>query len=505
MFEVTPEYIKKVVSKGQDAQRHRYYNMAVDHCTDMAVHISGTSPEKLLKEARPNEPEDVREYREQAWKPITKSKSKKVISVINRIFNPRMYSVKIGAKPKNLIDDSETLDKYLFENYPFYLSVMTFIKEVFTKRVMEDPNAVLVVRPLQQMDQLKYIRPVPVIYSSKQLLDFEPDKYYVIDITEYKNTPYVKEQIKELLIVDDTGFYIYDRDGSMDEERSFTHALGRTPAFRLGGVITGDDYPYFYESYIAGVLPHWDKAIQIQSDLDAQIVLHAYLEKWEFDSVQCPDCEGQGVVYDPGDQAKHREGGQHQCHRCGGAGKIAKNPFDIYTVNHDAFGPDSPPPVPPAGYIDKPIDILDKLRDEVNLNISQGYSAINMEVVENVPEIQSGIAKTIDRQDLDSFLLQYSNHIFDYVLPNIINFTIQWRYVPHLIGAIGDYGYTITKPVRFDVLSIQHLMAEFAQAREAKLDNNVIAAYEIDIIEKLFSGTQKEKSKVIIRLDKYTG
>ena len=505
MFEINAEYIKAVASKGKSAKRHEYYDDATEHAEEMGVHVSGTCPGDLLKKARPNEPEDVRQYREDVWEPVTKAKSKKVISVINRIFNPRMYAVEIAQNPTGVIPDEETLDKYLFENYPFYLSVMSFIKEVFTKRILEDPNAVIVVRPVVQIKKdTEFVRPVPVIYSSDQLLDFDPDNYYIIDITPYQNNR-EHETIKKLLVVDDTSFNVYDREGELIEDESYDHNLGRTPAFRLGGVVTGKDYPYYYESYISGILPHWNKAVTIQSDLDAQIVLHAYLEKWEYDSVQCPGCGGDGVVYDKGDHAEHRES-ERQCSRCGGVGKIAKNPFDIYTINRDALNPDAPVPIPPAGYIEKPIEILTKLREEVDLNIKEGLSAINMEIVDLVPEIQSGIAKTIDRQDLDSFLMQYSNHIFDYVLPNIIDMTIQWRYVvPGMIKDLKKYPYIIKKPVRFDVLSVQHLMVEFAQAKETKLDNNVIAAYEIDIIEKLFSGATKQKAQTIVRLDPYTG
>ena len=128
------EYLKNIMSGNKDALRHPYYDETVEHSKAMSVHVSGTSPKELLEKQRPHEPDDVKQYRLDSYKPVTKSKSKKVISIINRIYNDRMFRIEIDEKPNNQISDEETLDKYLFSKFPFHRDLMNFIKEVYTKR-----------------------------------------------------------------------------------------------------------------------------------------------------------------------------------------------------------------------------------------------------------------------------------------------------------------------------------------------------------------------------------
>lgn len=498
------EYLKKIFG-GQ--YHHKYYDKAKAHQKEMAVHVSGDSPGQLLKKQRPNEPDDILDYRIDIWQPITKPEYGKIQAVINRIFNPRYYSIDFKDRPARIPEDAD-LEKYLLENYPYYRSYLVFIQQVLLPKMLEDPNAVCVIKPLyfetgdEFSNEIKDVNPIPQIFLSDRLLDFMPGKYYVIDLTDYEKHKHVNAPQK-IQIITETQFIIYDK--SVKDAEVTDHNLGFPPVFRLGGVICEDEYPYVYESFISAIVPHWNKAVMLQSDLDAQIVLHAYLERWEYQSVDCGHCGGTGKEPPPpgGYPDDYKE---HTCSVCNGSGFIARSPFQAFTINPQSVAPGETLPIPPAGYIEKSTEIITLIDGFIDKYIKNGFKAVNMDIVNEVGEVQSGIAKTIDRQDLDAFLQNISNHLFDYVIPNIIEYTISWIYVSTgALGKVEEYEYSIIKPARFDVMSVQYLMDEFKQAREAGADTTVLNGMQISLVEKMFTGMDRQKLVASIRLNPLSG
>ena len=82
------------------------------------------------------------------------------------------------------------------------------------------------------------------------------------------------------------------------------------------------------------VLPHWDKAVALSSDLasrsllkDAMITLYMYPEKWEVETV-CSVCDGsktvQQKVYKPLSSEAKIE--RVECSHCRGTGKMTRGP-----------------------------------------------------------------------------------------------------------------------------------------------------------------------------------
>lgn len=505
----TEEYKSYITNVFTGKTHHKYYEKSVRLQKEMGVHVSGDSPGELINKQRPNEPDDIHEYRIQIWQPITKPEFGKIQAVINRIFNPRYYSIQFGEKPQK-IPDEVSMDRYMKEKYPYYRSYIVFIQQVLLPKMLEDPNAICCIKPkyfeYPEMDMetidIEEIMPIPQIYMSAKLLDFKPDKYYVIDLTDYDDSPYrKKKQPDKIQIITDVYIADYEK-GELKNE--YVHNLGFAPAFRLGGIVIEDEYPYVYESFISAILAHWNKAVMLQSDLDAQINLHAYLEKWEYQGIDCEACDMGWERIPPGGFPENYE--RQKCKVCGGTGRVAQSPFHIYQINSDALQPGETPPTPPAGYIEKPIDIIQWMDTLIDKYIEKGFKAVNMDIVNQVGEVQSGIAKTIDRQDLDAFLNNISNHLFDYIIPNIIEFTIAWMYVSNgTIKEIKDYEYNIIKPARFDVMSVQYLMDEFRQARDAGIDNIILNGMQSSIVEKMFTGQERSKLIAGIKLNTLAG
>lgn len=496
------EFISEIIKK--EGRRHKYYGQSVAHNEDMKIHVEGTSPKKILDAKRPNEPEQVKDYRLESYRPRTKAKCDKVISIISRIFNPKISKIEF----KN--EKADDLKTYLTKEYPFYRSLMGFIRQTFIRKDFGDPNAVLAVLPeSMDIEGEDYFNPICYIYNSAKILQFEPDKWYLIDITEYEGKIKFVQKSPDTLLLIDTEYVstISIKEGHLTVE-DVEHNFGKVPAFRMGGDVRENDPPYLYDSFISGVLPHWDKVVQWSSDLDAMVILHMYLEKWEIE-MTCPTCGGRGNVREQiadTDANDPNNFTQVTCERCHGDAVIKSSPFEIKTINQEALPDDNNMPIPPMGYVDRPVEIVDKVESLRDKEMIEGLSAINMDIVNKIGENQSGIAKVIDRTDLDGFLMKIADHIYDYVIPKIIEFTIEWRYgINNEIVEREDFMPDIQKPVRFDVLSVNYLLEELTAAKQAGVDPSVITGLQKDVTAKMFAGDEKDTLLAVIELDPFPG
>jgi hypothetical protein len=285
----------------------------------------------------------------------------------------------------------------------------------------------------------------------------------------------------------------------------YTHNFGFAPVFRLGGVIKGKKEPFYFESFIRGVLPHWNQVVQLTSDLQAAYVNHLYMDKWEFET-ECDneDCNG-GYVKGKIQNGKDVEEYPEQCKRCNGRGKVSRSPFGIHTVNRDAINIDAPLPTPPAGYIEKPIGVVDKVEDRIKKEERRGLASINMEIVQMVGTDQSGIAKTVDREDLNSFLSRYSRHVFEYVLPRLISSIAVWRY--STVAKISDLLPSISQPKDFNILSLEQLATEYKDASNSNVSEGYKQHVELEIAQSKFANNEdaRKLNEALIKLNPFPG
>lgn len=507
----TTEFTKELneILRSNSKHRHDFYHETCEHAEAMGVHVEGLKPKKLLDINRPNEPGDIKAYRLEVYRPKTKSLSEKVINTVNRIFNPRLYHITWYPSPTPVIRDEEWIDKYLTEELPYYESLMRFVRETYTKKDFADPNALCAILPINfDIPDTEYYKPVPYIYGAHEILKFKESEYYLIKC---------KGKGKELgkaiwMDRERVAFYKEIEKDNWQLKIEYPHTLREVPAFRLGGLIMGNEAPYWFQSFIAGVLPHWDDVVTLSSDLQAGVVNHLYLEKWEY-TVECDSCDGNGYMsvqdanptadvknlLPPGAEARVT------CKTCGGSGKrVTRGPFNVTQINKDAMASEVVSPIPPAGYIDKPIDILDKIIEIIVKEETKGLASINMEIISKVGEDQSGVAKTIDRQDLDGFLMRYATHAFDYVIPQLVWYCMKWRYGNILTDdQLIENFPTVKKPTKFEVIDVMLLQQEMKAASEANVSSNILKQIEKEIVNTKYSGDEFERKKnnAIIELD----
>ena len=164
-----------------DGNKHSYYDFTVEHEAEMSVHIKGSQPGALLNDYRPNEPAEIHDYRLRIWQPITKSSSKRAISVIQRINNSRYYSIDFPPQPDSITD---TLETYLTKEYPRFDSLILWLFDVALKDMLNDPNGVVAVLPIDlDVPDNEYYQPYTFCYRSDQVID-KGENYYTILLDE---------------------------------------------------------------------------------------------------------------------------------------------------------------------------------------------------------------------------------------------------------------------------------------------------------------------------------
>lgn len=511
-------YIKSIAKGG----RWKYYGEAVKHAQELSVHFNGEIPNDILDDTRPNEPKEIKEYRKRIFQPITKSKAKKVWNVIQRITGSRTYSVSFPTEVPTLLKNEkydESLEAYLKEKYPYFSDFFIWAFTVALKQSLTDPNAIIAYKPnnLKKSDDGQYIvddtqflQPFGIIYQSKQVVDQEQDEYYTVLLEE--KSPVIEAQTT---VLKGKIFNIYTRNeiieakqiGKLSDEQYqltviYTHNLGFCPVITLAGEYKDNTFPFLYESYVSGVLPFWNKALRLDSDVDANYISHLYLERVEI-QVEC-DAAGCGQNGAPQGHVCSNDK-TYKCERCAGTGFISgRSPYGVTSVKRDQISGNEPT-FPGVAYIDKPTNIVEIAEKKLAQLIDQGYEAVCMDILKNVGTDQSGVAKTVDRTDLDSFLMTISDNLFGNIISNSLFIISAMRYTPIQGIDYKEQLPTVNKPTHFDVLSSSQIIAEIGQFPQ--LPNQLKDVLLMDAIDKKFPNDyfEREYNKAVIKLDPLRG
>jgi len=501
---VLSSYIKGLVN---DSIFHPNYEDNVDQARQMGVHLKGDMPLDLLNTYRPNEPQAIYQYRQEIYEPTTESEGKRIINVLSKIQQSSNYS--ISFEDQKNVPETETLKQYTTKDYPQFGSLTSWAFNVALKSDLIDANSLVVVKPLIIPDnETSYLKPFTFIYRSDQLLDYGHN-YYTILLDEKNVVKDVPLKIWE--VVTDTEILRImqtnpSNPGVVSIEVEFTHNFGEPPAYFLGGDYREETVPFAFDSYVSGILPFWNKAVRMESDLDAQYVNHNYLERVEVE-VECDaGCQNIDGVYGEMREKNTRLSNGEEifvtCKRCAGSGFVnGRSPMGVTTVRKDAFeGANGGMEFPGVAYIEKPIDIVELQEKKIDLLISKGFSSINMDIIDKVGENQSGKAKDIDRTELSSFLNKVADNMFDNILKNAFKYIAMWRF-----SVINDVVLPIiNKPTTFNALNESLLVDEIKTLNEAGINTT---QFELDLIAKKFPNDMAKQMfmKNIIELDPLSG
>ncbi len=454
-------------------KRHAYYKEAVDHATDMSVHIHGTKPIKLLERVRPREDPEVKRYRLESYEPITTATADKGIVTVQKIMNPKLWTIKFPSS-------ATEIDQYLFKNYPFYGNVMSYVNDVIIRCMLADPNGLICVVPLEMdLTDDKKVNPIASVIKSCDLWDYEFAKWYLIHEREEKN----KDNVTDFFYWFDLNQVIRFKTVKTTDKVSvfvistYNHNIGEPPVWFLSGLIQEAQYAQvLYRSFFSAATPHWNKAVTSDSDLDGAFVNHMHpirvelTEDCDF-SFGNSRCMGGKITYEG--QSKESE-----CPGCHGTGrKSVKSPYGVYQVQKTPMG-ETASSIQPVSYVTIPTEPTQMLSDRVQAQLDKGLGALNMFF--EIGEAQSGVAKVLDRSELYDFLLTISTTVFDSHVSKLIKYSSAYYYMNNT----ADKAAIIQKPVTFDLLSVQEEAAMLTASSQANLDVTYIRAKQINFARK---------------------
>lgn len=499
----------------KDGRRCRYYNDAIAKAKAFTPHADGEYPQELIECRRPNEPEEVKEYRMKIWKPKTKPAFSKIISSLSKIRRSSDWSIThpdAGDSP--LIAEEETLERYAEFDYPYFGSVTNWVFAVLLKKYLTDPNAVIMVMPLnREPEETEYIKPYAWIFESCHVIEFIEGESAILEIEEGCLYTRGKHQEKG------RSFYTFNQEvierwdqvnvkGDFIIVWSYSHGLAMLPAFKIGAVIcSSDGNNFLYESRIEGIIPDLDEALREYSDLQAAKVLHIFPERWEFTQNECTDCKGTGKRHNPNWYVGCPDTipSQVTCTANGcNNGYIASGPYSKLLLRpSNAMEGSAAIPTPPAGYVEKDVEIVKLMEASVKGHIYDALASINFQFLEQTPLNQSGTAKEVDKEELNNTVHAIAEDLVR-VMDRVYRLIGRYRYrVLYAWDIIEKMLPSIAVPDHFDLLSSQFMQQEVDTAKKSTLNPVIVNAMEVEYAGKRFINEPEVRDmlSLILQLD----
>lgn len=479
--------------------KHACYQECVEHAEKMSWHLYGTTPVTLLERSRPREDPEVRDYRIANYEPTTKSAADKAINVVSKIFNPNLYSIRW----KETSASGEELKKYTMEDYPAYNTLVNFTKDVLLRKMLADPNGVAVVKPGKMPEtDAEQLNPIVVLFGSENIWYYDEEHYLIfIEQTEEKsNQQTIKWYYFEYY---DHNQYISFRayvtpNGKLIKvvDESYAHNFNALPVWRLQGLVESQNNgEVVYKSFFASAAPFWNYAIIHESDVLAAFIGHMHPLRWEI-TEQCNHREEWQGMMAPCRGGKIQFGRVNDaepyimdCPACGGTGNKNQGPYGVIKIPKDKLD-EALPGGKPFGYEAPPTEATKMLEERAARMEQKGLWAINMDVEDEVGEVQSGVAKAIDRSAQYDTLYNIATVVFDIHLQNFFYFFNLFMngVKDNSLNKEADRNLPeINKPTQFDIAGTPELINNLKAAKDSGLDSSVLNIKEQEILTRDFT------------------
>lgn len=495
---------------------HHFYERTVEIAKDMAVHADGIFPDELISKRRPHEPEAVMEYRKENYEAKTKAIFTKIFLSLQKIRRSSDWDIRFeGEFPR--INEEETLEKYTGENYPHFTSLTNWVFQLLLRKYLIDPNAVVLVYPIDRdIPENEILKPIATIYDSVNVIDFVSDDYCVLlnpagsvfldgRGKEREGKSYYMVTTQQILKYDQV-----DLKGNFKLVDEYNHEIGILPAFKLKGIIVEQvENMYLYESRIGGVIPELNEAVREYTDLQAGKVTHMYPKEWEFVQQNCTQCKGSGRVVNPQWYTGCAATILHDinCDSCLGSGyAINKGPYTktfVHPVNNPAIDGIAQIPTPPGGVYQRDVEILKLMVQSVKEHIYEALAAINFQFLDKTPLSESGVAKEVDKDELNNTVHSIAEDIVS-AMDNIYRITAYLRYKElYSLDDIKEMLPSVSVPEKFDILSSVHTQEVLTNAKTNKSNPVIISALEVAFTSSWFNTEPeiRDRLTLILTLD----
>ena len=492
MAAVTPAFLEPYLTT---KYRHVYYHDAVELAEELAVHANGEFPDDLITERRPAESEEIKNYREKIFTPITKPVFTKVYNSLMKIRKSSDWMISFPGDVPAMIASDETPEEYLMKKFPRNGSITNWMFSVAFKPYLIDANAVVFTMPTNfEIQDNEYFKPYPKIFASAQVIDYKINEFYLLldsETLSYEEDEYYYSNGRRFFLIQPDIFQVFEeKNGKVYEVMQIPNVLGYIPVRHMNGMVVQQSKDRsLFESRISGIVPMLNEAVREYSDLQAEIVQHIHSTIWSIQPQQCGRCKGIGEI-------PRENSAPVSCPGCGGKGLLPLNPFEHLVIPMPKAG-ENTTITPPMGYVQKQTDIARLQEERIRQHIYDALSAISMEFLAETPIAQSGVAKQVDREELYSFVHSIAEDVVR-IMDEVCYDILAWRHYAQNVDINTLIPY-IPVPERYDMLSGKVLVDELTAMVQAKVDPAIINAAQIELADKKFNES-KVKDLVILKL-----
>lgn len=474
MFEIASLNTSFVQRPAPDAKKHweRVYD-------EMTVHTQGKRPDKLIKDRRPFEDAGITEYRLQAFQPITKDAINRAIQNLQRLFSVANYRFKVDANIADYISGNNFGDKDL----------MGYISTDVVRRMVEDPNGCLVWWPTGAglTVPTEPVECKPILVLSKDIHIADDD--LLMWLSDERSTVTVgnrsEQSGKVYYCATNLGFFKVVQFGQKKDKRyqtivHYAQAFRYAPYVVLGGEATQyiDDKKadesvtiHYLDSYFSCYLPSANEAIRQFSDYQG-VAVTAMFPIREMEPINCvaPGCRG-GKIHEEGKKP-------FNCTSCNGTGYIAPpSPYGVLVRPQPKGMGEEKTSVPALRYISPDVAILKHAEDYWKGLLRDAEKALNLIFID---EAQSGVAKTIDREDKEAAIDRIGANVYNNILRNSLI----------IIGDLLTMGNAaepvIYLPPTFRIKTESEITQEIAALRKDGAPDFVLAEATRDLMQRRY-------------------
>lgn len=480
-------------------KKHKNYPDTVKEYAELKVHIDGEYPKEVIETVRPSEPAHIKEYRKSIFAAITMPVVSKVFNSASKIRKSSDWVIRFDkSKVPSSIAESETPDQYYNHSFPFFGSLTSWTFSMFLKQYGCDANMLMVVMPIDwKINSNEYYRPFPYLFNSPQVVEYVQDDYAIVKSTDkssfmFGDIPMEGEVYYVITTTDIQRWEQRDNVKGFAQTGTFIHNFGKLPAWRVGGVgHKAMDNTFYFRSRFYPMLPYLKEAVREYTDLQAGVIQHLYLERWEYEGPTCKTCQGSGKVKKGEKTVKCPAG----CNK----GAVMSSPYETMIVRRPRAG-EAPAPSPSAGFIDRNPEIIKVQDARVDAHCFKALAAVNMEFLAMVPLAVSGASKNADRDEANNWVHSIGEDVV-MNLDKYVYFGNEYRYMKVVSDAKkrNELLPKIPVPEKFDLFNSQILVDEIAQV-SGKVNSTIKMALEIEYINKKFGYDPQTKNNLTLAI-----
>lgn len=448
----------------------------------MITHTRGQFREGLLSDRRPNEPENILDFRLKNMRDITRYLFTNMITNIQRALAPSSIEV---VYP-------DEVSEYLSSNNFDDSDLIGYIRGKVTKFMCEMANGLLVWWPEDIGDVTRHVTMRPIIVNPADIVHYDSD--VLTFLSAEKSEVVYNKKVQKIgdvyyVILKDKLYKRVQVGNKTDNEYEFIehyiNPTGSIYALVLGGdatsgkvCITKTSFKNapeleieYYTSFISGVVPVADECLCRFSDNQGTNIRISY-PITETATIECSDCKG------------GRSHGKEKCESCNGTGRIALVSGPYGNINRplktNEPGNEQESDIPAQRYLHPDVAILEHgekgwqtLYEMVKDGLYQLYSE----------QAQSGYAKEFDREDKLAFLDKVANHVYNYLLRNSVQIIYKFWFPSREWPEV-----TINLPATFTPKTTADLTAEIKSLKDQNAPDILIAEKTRELMYKSFSG-----------------